>query len=566
MLRAAALALALAARAGGAAPRPPTAADWAARPPLGWNPCNGFQCRMSLLGEAALMSVADAIAANGMRAAGYALLALDDGWQGARDAAGALTADAGAFPSRSLAPLAAHAAARGLALGAYTDRGDLTCERRAGSRGHEAQDAATLAAWGVAYLKEDSCNASEVEADRRAEYGAMARAAAARGLFLSVCGWAPTYAAFGGLAPPVGGAWRVGPDAGEWARFVVGLEGAAAAARFAGAGRGWPDLDMLAGHGPAAQERARLAAVAVVGSPLLLSWDVRAGANASTLPLAFYLNAELLAIHQDAPPPGAPFYARVAGGAATRAAGAAPAVEGAPCGAPAARWARAAGARGDTLEAAGGAPGWCLAAWDLIPGGAFKNPINAYLLPCANATAAPAGAFEWVVDAAGATLSSAYAPPAPGLRTNPFPGAFLTASGVPGALFLQPRAPGAAAQAWRVAPAPGGGAGAVTLAAADGSCLAAAPPADDNVWARWLAGGDVALLLVNLRAPGSPPARVACAPACAAALARGRAPPRAWRVRDVFARTDNGTFAGAYESPPLEADGGAVLLRLTPVA
>lgn len=284
----------LLARAGGLPTR------WDSRPPLGFNPCNGFNCRMSAIGEPTLMALATAVATNGMRDAGYNLFALDDGWQGPRAANGTLTANASAFPSATLAPLAAHARALGLALGAYTDRGALSCERLPGARGHEAADARALAGWGVAYLKVDSCNASEVEADRRAEYGAMAAAARDVGVFLSVCGWAPSYAAFGGLDPPIGGAWRLGPDAAQWPRFLLGLEGAAGASAFAGPGRGWPDLDMLASDTRAAQELFRLSAVAVVGAPLLLSWDVR-NASRPALPLATYLNPELLAIHQDVP-------------------------------------------------------------------------------------------------------------------------------------------------------------------------------------------------------------------------------------------------------------------------
>lgn len=74
------------------------------------------------------------------------------------------------------------------------------------------------------YVKEDSCNASEVEADREAEYSAMSAALAEAGdainetIALSVCGWTPTYARFGAHLPPIGDSWRVGPDAGK--RFM----------------------------------------------------------------------------------------------------------------------------------------------------------------------------------------------------------------------------------------------------------------------------------------------------------------------------------------------------------
>ena len=119
------------------------------RPAMGWNPCNGFQCHMWAIGEAEFREIASTIATNGMRDAGYDTFSLDDGWQGPRLANGSITANVSAFPSGTLAPLADFVATLGLRLGTYTDRGGLTCEKYSGSRGHEAQDAATYAAWGV---------------------------------------------------------------------------------------------------------------------------------------------------------------------------------------------------------------------------------------------------------------------------------------------------------------------------------------------------------------------------------------------------------------------------------
>ena len=53
---------------------------------------------------------------------------------------------------------------KGLKFGIYTDRGDTTCAGRPASLGHEVLDAQTFADWGVDYLKEDSCNATQVTA------------------------------------------------------------------------------------------------------------------------------------------------------------------------------------------------------------------------------------------------------------------------------------------------------------------------------------------------------------------------------------------------------------------
>ena len=42
---------------------------------------------------------------------------------------------------------------KGLKFGIYSARGSLTCLGRPGSDGHEVQDAALWASWGVDYLK-----------------------------------------------------------------------------------------------------------------------------------------------------------------------------------------------------------------------------------------------------------------------------------------------------------------------------------------------------------------------------------------------------------------------------
>jgi alpha-galactosidase len=52
--------------------------------------------------------------------------------------------------------------ARGLKLGIYSSPGPKTCEEFEGSWQHEAQDAATYAAWGVDFLKYDWCSYEEL--------------------------------------------------------------------------------------------------------------------------------------------------------------------------------------------------------------------------------------------------------------------------------------------------------------------------------------------------------------------------------------------------------------------
>ena len=569
-------ALLLIAATAAAAPPPPTAASARRTPPRGYNPCNGFGCTMSTLGEATLRSLADAIATNGMLAAGYSWFNLDDGIVSGRDANGTLVANATGFPS-GVRALADYVNARGLALGAYTDRGTRTCEGRPGAKDHEAQDAATWASWGVRWLKEDSCASSPDFTAAVAEYGAMRAGLAATGVdvFFSLCGWFSGFAAFSAL--PLGDAWRIGTDVPTLTRFAENIEAAAVAAAFTGPNKGWPDVDMIGGHWTADEERLHVSFIAVIGAPLLLSWDVR-DAQAATLPLAAYLNTELLAVHADDAAPAVAargrYYARVAGGAVTGAgtagiaAGAAaiPVATGVACDSPRAAfgWTPAPGAGGawGTLEALA-APGMCLGVWDEWAGMCI-NAIAAQLVPCAgNANGCDARALSWAFGD-GTTLASNLT----WAGGTPVPGPFLTQVGdVPTALFIEARAPRAPplplAQAWATNLTAASPAGAVTtIRGADGACLgvAAEGAGTTNVWARWLANGDVALLLFNLGAAAAP---VACDAACLASLG----PAARWAARDVWARADAGVVdaRAGFVSAPLPPSGGSLLLRLTPL-
>jgi len=86
---------------------------------------------------------------SGLAAAGYEYVNIDDCWSSKRrGASGEVVADPALFP-HGIKPVADHIHKLGLKLGIYTSRGDTTCAGHPGSRGHEAQDAKTWAAWGV---------------------------------------------------------------------------------------------------------------------------------------------------------------------------------------------------------------------------------------------------------------------------------------------------------------------------------------------------------------------------------------------------------------------------------
>ncbi len=72
----------------------------------------------------------------------------------------------------------------------------MTCQRRPGSLGYEVKDAQTYAAWGVDYLKLDSCYADATPTE--VEYSKMRDAlnATGRPIFYSLCGMYINYSHF----------------------------------------------------------------------------------------------------------------------------------------------------------------------------------------------------------------------------------------------------------------------------------------------------------------------------------------------------------------------------------
>lgn len=125
-------------------------------PPMGWNSWNYFAKEID---EAKIKAIADAMVSSGMRDAGYEYLVLDDAWMAAeRDANGALQADPEKFP-KGMKELGDYIHGKGLKFGIYQDRAYRTCQSLPGSFGHEQIDMETFAAWGVDYVKMDSCSA-----------------------------------------------------------------------------------------------------------------------------------------------------------------------------------------------------------------------------------------------------------------------------------------------------------------------------------------------------------------------------------------------------------------------
>lgn len=545
-------------------------------PPRGFNPCNGLQCDMARIGEQALKDLASSMVATGLAAANYSWFNLDDGIISHRDSAtGELVADTTAFPSGTLLPLAKYVNSLGLQLGAYTDRGEVTCEGRPGAKGHEAQDAATWVSWGVQWLKSDSCSSSTDFSVALDEYTLMAQGLRATGVdvFFSLCGWFAGFASFSTVG--VGDTWRVATDVPNLERFLQNIEGAAAASAFSGPGRGWPDVDMIGGHWSASEETLHLAFIVTIGAPLLLSFNI-SNSGASTLPLEAYLNPELLAIHSDDPKPAVTkfsrYYGRVSGGPVSGVTTAdnpgIPLDTAVPCDSHRASFAWTPTSNGSAWGSLVSAalPGFCLGYWDTWAG-ACIDPLAVQLVPCTGAQSegCPAGARTWRYNASTARLQGNFAW---GGGTPSSPAPLLTWTGrVPGALYVQSEGQGGLSQeqSWVVTPAVNSTpACAVTIASrTTGQCLGA-PTAisSTNVWARWLANGDVGLLFFNV---GKDIANVTCDAACFDLVTAG-VPHTLWAARDVLARKAAGTIdtRAGYTAVQLAPRGGTLLLRLSP--
>jgi len=273
---------------------PPVLDNGVARtPPMGWNSWNHFGCDVS---AQLIRETADAMAANGLRDAGYQYVVIDDCWQVARDARGRLVADSVRFPG-GMKPLADYVHARGLKFGIYTDAGRRTCQGRPGTYGSEDLDARTFAEWGVDYVKEDWCYAEGLDAPTQYAKFHDALAKAGRPIVFSICEWGS--AAPWEWGPATGNLWRTTGDIEDtWTSMLALLDisGQHASAARPGA---WNDPDMLeVGNGGMTDDeyRAHFSLWAIMAAPLMAGNDVRALSPATR---DILVNREVIAVDQD---------------------------------------------------------------------------------------------------------------------------------------------------------------------------------------------------------------------------------------------------------------------------
>lgn len=265
-------------------------------PPMGWNSWNKFASRVD---DATVRSIADAMASNGMKDAGYLYINIDDTWEADRDAQGNIRANR-KFPD--MKALANYVHTKGLKLGIYSSPGPNTCAGYEGSYGHEQQDARTYAAWGIDYLKYDWCGARTLYTDEEmpAVYQIMGDALlkTKRPIVYSLCQYGRLDVWKWG-ADVGGNLWRTTGDIRDaWDSMTrIGFS-QNELAPYAKPGH-WNDPDMLEiGNGAMSETeyKTHMSLWAMLAAPLLAGNDLR---SMSPEILAILTNREVIAVDQD---------------------------------------------------------------------------------------------------------------------------------------------------------------------------------------------------------------------------------------------------------------------------
>lgn len=266
-------------------------------PPMGWNSWNKFRGRVS---DKVVREIADAMVKNGMKAAGYIYVNIDDTWEAGRDAQGNILSNE-KFPD--MKALADYVHGKGLKLGIYSSPGPKTCAGYEGSFQHEEQDAKTYAAWGIDYLKYDWCSARRVyePSAMPAAYAKMGQAllTSGRPIVYSLCQYGEQNVGEWG-ARAGGNLWRTTGDIRDsWSSMVdIGFEKQMGREKFAGPGH-WNDPDMLEiGNGGMSETeyRTHMSLWSLLAAPLLAGNDLR---DVPAGILEILTNKEVVAVDQD---------------------------------------------------------------------------------------------------------------------------------------------------------------------------------------------------------------------------------------------------------------------------
>lgn len=276
-------------------------------PPMGWSTWNHYAHAIS---DKLIREQADAMAASGMKDAGYVYVHIDGGWEGQRDAKGVLH-PLPTFPD--MKALGEYIHSKGLKFALYSGPGPVTCAGAEASYGHEEQDAQMFADWGVDYLKYDLCSfrlimqrdaggdVTKSEAMMRDAYDKMHRAILKTGrpMVFSMCQYG--LGSVWEWGAQVGGnMWRTSNDINDtYERMMSIADRQAGLSRYAGPGH-WNDPDFLeVGNGGMKfeEEKTHFSLWALMAAPLMAGNDLT---SMSEQTRSILTNKEVIAVDQDA--------------------------------------------------------------------------------------------------------------------------------------------------------------------------------------------------------------------------------------------------------------------------
>ncbi len=294
----------------------PPAADVKIRPLMGWSSWNTFGCEIS---EAVILETARAMATNGLKAAGYTYVNIDDGFFWGHGEDGVLRFHPERFPN-GMKGVVDGIHALGMKAGTYSDAGADTCGSMGGDKGgvgaglygHDAADCKLhFNDLGFDFIKVDYCGGKRQKLDERERYTEIANAIKATGrtdVRYNICRWAFP----GTWAADIAESWRTTGDIrAKWESVKAITAENLYLSAYAKPGH-YNDMDMLEvghlkGHVKTAfgkddtgltpdEERTHFGMWCMMSSPLLIGCDVRAIPESTK---ALITNPYLLAVNQN---------------------------------------------------------------------------------------------------------------------------------------------------------------------------------------------------------------------------------------------------------------------------
>lgn len=280
---------------------------------MGWLSWERFRCTTDCknypddcISEKLFKDMADAMARDGFREAGYEYVIIDDCWLAkTRDSQGRLQPDPDRFPS-GIRALADYIHAKGLKFGIYGDYGTMTCAGYPGNKYHLEIDAETYANWTVDYFKMDGCYSDIKEYDTAYPEMGFWLNRTGRPILYS-CSW-PAYQE-GRMKPDYVkiakycNIWRNYNDIDDsWdsVRSIIDFYGDDKTHFVEVAGPGNfndPDMVIIGNYGLSwEQQRTQMALWSIMASPLIMSVDLR---TIKPEPRALLQNRGAIAINQD---------------------------------------------------------------------------------------------------------------------------------------------------------------------------------------------------------------------------------------------------------------------------